>query len=41
MQRGRSRSEPAPAHHVERTTVDGYEFNPMYSGLYYYPMDKE
>ncbi|OPX67190.1 MAG: putative ABC transporter periplasmic-binding protein [Methanomassiliicoccales archaeon PtaB.Bin215] len=27
--------------HVERTTVDGYEFNPMYSGLYYYPMDKE
>jgi len=27
--------------HVERVTVDGYAFNPMYSGLYYYPMDKE
>jgi peptide/nickel transport system substrate-binding protein len=27
--------------HVERVTVDGYAFNPMYSGFYYYPMDKE
>ncbi|MCX6650786.1 MAG: ABC transporter substrate-binding protein [Methanomassiliicoccales archaeon] len=26
--------------HCERTTVTGYVFNPMYSGLYYYPMDK-
>jgi len=26
--------------HVERTWISGYQFNPMYSGLYYYPMDK-
>lgn len=26
--------------HVERVTLEGYTFNPMYSGMYYYPMDK-
>jgi peptide/nickel transport system substrate-binding protein len=26
--------------HVERATVTGYVYNPMFSGLYYYPMDK-
>jgi peptide/nickel transport system substrate-binding protein len=26
--------------HVERTWVTGYEFNPMYSGLYYYDLNK-
>lgn len=26
--------------HVERTWVEGYEFNPMYSGQYYYTLDK-
>jgi len=26
--------------HCERAWLDGYVFNPMYSGFYYYPMDK-
>jgi len=26
--------------HCERVSLEGYTFNPMYSGLYYYPMDK-
>lgn len=26
--------------HCERTSLEGWVFNPMYSGMYYYPMDK-
>ena len=33
-------TDQATSFHVERTWVTGYYFNPMYSGLYYYALDK-
>jgi peptide/nickel transport system substrate-binding protein len=33
-------TDQATNFHVERTWVTGYYYNPMYSGLYYYALDK-